>query len=115
MTERGRYTMELILRDNQSSEVLRMARDLRPSEADTVIIPARAVEEMKAGFGTFETTVDLMRRKQFRKDNFKAAATLLGAALAERMEDAEGWHDTSRVEPARKELTGGQPFRPWRW
>ena len=56
------------------------------------------------GMDTMEEVVAVLRAREFRKDLFKAQATNLGALLAERMEDAEGWHDTSRIEPAKQEL-----------
>lgn len=55
---------------------------------------------------TFDQAVEVLRTKQFRKDLFLDVAASLGRLLAERMEDAEGWHDESRVEPARRELRG---------
>ena len=51
-----------------------------------------------------EAAIKVLRRKQFRKDLFIAECLRLGALLAERMEDAEGWHDESRVEPAKAQL-----------
>jgi hypothetical protein len=60
-----------------------------------------------ASFGigsTFDQVVAVLRKKQFRKDLFQQEASRLGALLAERMEDAEGWHDASRIESARKQL-----------
>ena len=53
---------------------------------------------------SFEEAIEVLRMKQFRKDLFVGQARNLGALLAERMEDAEGWHDASRIEPARREL-----------
>lgn len=76
-----------------------------------VRISPRAVDEMKAGFGSFDETVRLMKVKEFRKDLFMQTAERLGALLAERMEDAEGWHDKSRIEPAREQLGGDWKFR----
>ena len=55
---------------------------------------------------SFEQVVDVMRRREFRKDTFTHEARRLGTLLAERMEDAEGWHDTSRIEPAKEQLRG---------
>ena len=53
---------------------------------------------------SFEEIVDILKIKQFRKDLFMNECRRLGALLAERMEDAEGWHDESRIEPAKKSL-----------
>lgn len=103
MAERARFTLEITLRDNHSYEPsLRMAIDLDQE----VRIEPRAVDEMKAGFGSFDGTVRLMKVREFRKNLFIRAAERLGALLAERMEDAEGWHDASRIEPARRQLGG---------
>src|SRR5687768_11468745 len=49
---------------------------------------------------SIDAVVHVLRSKVFRKDMFISEARRLGALLAERMEDAEGWHDESRVEPA---------------
>jgi hypothetical protein len=59
----------------------------------------------------FETVVDTLRKREFRKDLFTQEAKRLGILLAERMEDAEGWHDTSRIEPAREQLRGQNKSR----
>lgn len=56
---------------------------------------------------SFTEAVHILRTRKFRKDVFVRLCTNLGARLAERMEDAEGWHDESRIEPAKKELRGG--------
>jgi len=64
---------------------------------------------MRLPFGlgdTFESTVRILRRKDLRKDLFRSEATRLGILLAERMEDAEGWHDASRIEPAKRQIEG---------
>jgi len=50
--------------------------------------------------------VKILKRREFRKQLFINEATRLGALLAERMEDAEGWHDVSRIEPAKRQLAG---------
>lgn len=55
--------------------------------------------------GTFEETIEVLRKREYRRDLFTRSCTALGAQLAERMEDAEGWHDISRIAPAWKELT----------
>lgn len=101
MTHRARFTLQITLRDNHGAEQpLAMAVDLD----DEVRISPRAVDEMKAGVGTFDGAVRMMKAREFRKDLFIHAAEHLGALLAERMEDAEGWHDASRIEPARRQL-----------
>lgn len=101
MTEQPRFTLELSLRDNQSFDPpLRMCIGVDGE----LRISSRAVEELKIGIGSFDGAVRMMKAKEFRKDMFVQAAKRLAHLLAERMEDAEGWHDQSRIEPARKEL-----------
>ncbi len=56
------------------------------------------------GAVSFDACVEILKQRQFRKDMFIHNSTRLGTLLAERMEDAEGWHDTSRIEPAKLEL-----------
>ncbi len=108
-----RFTITLTLHDNRSEQqTLAMAIPVD----EELTISARVVDEMKAGAAgvvlglgpSMEQTVSILRRREFRKDLLIEAATLLGARLAERMEDAEGWHDTSRIETAR-ELLGYKP------
>ena len=53
----------------------------------------------------FEQVVEIIKCREFRKDVFMRECQRLGALLAERMEDAEGWHDASRIEPAKRSLT----------
>jgi hypothetical protein len=97
------FTLILTLRDKRGYErPLEMAVDLNQE----VRIAPRAVDEMKLGFGNMDSTVRLMKVREFRKHLFIHAAERLGALLAERMEDAEGWHDAERIEPARKQLGG---------
>jgi hypothetical protein len=58
---------------------------------------------------TFDEAVKILKRREFRKDLFQEEARRLSALLAERMEDAEGWHDIGRQEPAKKALRGERP------
>lgn len=60
--------------------------------------------DMMPGVHTFEDVVEKLQAKEFRKDKFLFECQRLGALLAERMEDAEGWNDVSRIDPAKKEL-----------
>lgn len=53
----------------------------------------------------FSVAVEVLRTKHLRKETFIAEAKRLGTLLAERMEDAEGWHDHSRIEPAKAQLS----------
>ncbi len=53
---------------------------------------------------SFEQVVSILKTRELRKDVFMGECKRLGALLAERMEDAEGWHDVSRIEPAKHAL-----------
>ncbi len=55
---------------------------------------------------TMGDTIELMKAREFRRDLFMHAAKQLAGQMADRMEDAEGWHDESRIEPARAALGG---------
>lgn len=103
MTQRAQFTLQITLRDNHGFEQpLSMAIDL---DQELRIAP-RAVDEMKLGVGSFDGAVRMMKVREMRKDLFIRAAERLGTLLAERMEDAEGWRDASRIEPARHQLGG---------
>jgi hypothetical protein len=53
---------------------------------------------------TLGAVVELIRTKEMRRDILVMIANQLAAQLADRLEDAEGWHDASRIDPARKSL-----------
>lgn len=59
------------------------------------------------GKGDFNRVAEVLRLKQYRRDLFVKQCQCLGELLAERMEDAEGWHDVSRMEPAKAQLKRG--------
>ena len=99
-----RFTLTLTLHDSYGEQ--RPLGIALPVDEDVRISP-RAVDDMKAGLaGGMDAVLTLMRRREFRKKLFVLACQRLGAQLAERMEDAEGWHDVERIEPARKSLGG---------
>lgn len=52
--------------------------------------------DMQLGAVTTERLVERIRKREYRKDDFKHLCQMLGQKLAERMEDEEGWHGTSR-------------------
>ena len=104
----GEWDLVLTLRSRYGSE----RYEQRLALADTVarevvrVDPPRSVMDYCLMSGV-EEVVSLLRRKEFRKDLLRREATRLGVLLAERMEDAEGWHDESRVEKAKKDLQSG--------
>ena len=55
---------------------------------------------------SFDAVVELFERREFRREYFIKECLRLGTLLAERMEDAEGWNDISRIDPAKAALTG---------
>ena len=57
------------------------------------------------GLMAFNEAVEVLKRREYRKDLFIKEAHRLGTLLAERMEDAEGWHGIKRQEPAKQELS----------
>ena len=87
-------------------EEFTIAISLDECTASDLMIPVAEKRPISfAGNGRrLDRVVEVLRRKQFRKDLFIAECRRLGTLLAERMEDAEGWHDESRVEPAKSQL-----------
>lgn len=98
-----RFTIELTIRDNYGFD--RWSHAIGCDEA--LKISERAVGELKAGFmPSMKATVQLMRTREVRRDLLMMAAEQLAAQMADRLEDSEGWHDPSRVEPAKRALKG---------
>lgn len=109
MIEQPRFTLTLTLRDGQGFEqpiswAINCDRALR--------ISSRTVDELKMGADLgvstipFDHAVTLMRTKEMRRRVFKDVAVQLAGQMADRMEDAEGWHDPDRIEHSRKQLGG---------
>jgi hypothetical protein len=73
-------------------------------------ISTRAVRNLKDDVACHVTTmtldqvVELIRTKEMRRDILFETAHRLASQLADRLEDAEGWHDASRIDPARRAL-----------
>ena len=55
---------------------------------------------------TMNTAIEVMRDRNYRRDTFMSECRRMGGLLADTMEDAEGWHDPRRVEPAKRRLRG---------
>lgn len=97
-----RFTLTLSLHDNHGAEpplfwAIGCDQALR--------ISARIVSEMRAGFVGMDDAVKIMRTKEMRRNIFAQVAEQLAHQMADRMEDAEGWHDAERVELARQQLS----------
>jgi hypothetical protein len=102
-----RFTLQLVLRDNRDgSPPLSMAI---PCDA-ALRIEWRAVGNLKMDIAlapiAFDEVVTMLRVKEMRRKIFVQAAQQLAMQLADRMEDAEGWHDPDRIGAAREQLGG---------
>ena len=108
MAHQPRFTIELTIRDNQGFD--RYSHAIGCDEA--LRISARAVDDLKTGAlrmlspDPMSETIEMMRTREMRRDILMQVAERLAAQMADRMSDAEGWHDTSRIEPSRKALGG---------
>ncbi len=108
MAKNPRFTIELTIRDNYAGDVYRHA--IGCDEALRANL--RDVEDLKDGpeigcaFMTLDQTVSVMKKPEIRRDILKQTAVQLAGQMADRMQDAEGWHDASRIGPARKALGG---------
>lgn len=69
---------------------------------DAAYIGDRAVDDMRLmnemGAGSMAATVKMMRVKELRKGLLIQVAGQCGGALAEHLEDREGWHGRDRQE-----------------
>lgn len=108
MSDRPRFTISITITDNQGLD-----RYTHAIGCDLALrISHRAIEDLKAGphlgisLVGMDETVKMMRTREMRRDLLLEAAVQLAEQMADRMEDAEGWHDSSRIEPARKALGG---------
>lgn len=57
---------------------------------------------------TLESTVEVIRKREYRKDDFRAHAIRLAIVLGERMEDEEGWHGIDRQQRYEERRRNGQ-------
>ena len=85
------YSMAIEIDENTAGEIHRIER---PDMFNTFV----------PGGDPLTETAKVLKRRVFRKDLFMREAERLGALLAERMEDAEGWHGIERQEPAKAAL-----------
>ena len=97
-------------------ETFTIAIGLHPGVVSDLMAPKPSPRPIAFGGGVpmkMKAAIEVLRQKKYRKDLLIAECKRLGTLLAERMEDAEGWHDESRVEPAKSQLKGNQsPARP---
>lgn len=92
---------EMTLVDEYGHVHGRLRREIHEKAA---YIGNRIVNEMKAGAAmgiplvSFEEAVEVMRVKELRRGLLVSAATQVGGALADHLEDREGWHGLDRQE-----------------
>jgi hypothetical protein len=108
MQDRPRFTISITITDNQGYDCYTHA--IGCDEA--LRISHRAVDDLKTGMlrafsvDPMAETVTIMRTREMRRRLLMEAAQQLAGQMADRMEDAEGWHDPERIEPARKAIGG---------
>ncbi len=90
------WTLELALVDPYGKRTVKAIQlDEFTMQEHAIIKPP---EPFMVGPRSFDEVIQVMKRREFRKDLFKQEATRLGHALAEYMEDVEGWHGVERQE-----------------
>ncbi len=57
---------------------------------------------------TLDRVVQVLRKREYRKDDFEKMAIQLAKKLGERMEDEEGWHGASRQESYERQRREGR-------
>ena len=96
-------SLRLTFEDGRGEEFT-MAISLDECTASDLMTPKPRPRPVFGGSVPMKAAIEVLRQKKYRKDMLIAECKRLGTLLAERMEDAEGWHDESRVEPARAQL-----------
>jgi hypothetical protein len=98
-----RFTITLTITDNHGFD--KWTHAIGCDEA--LSISERAVDEMKAGvLPNMDGVVRIMKQREVRRELLVMAAERLAGQMADRLEDSEGWHDPSRIEPAKRALRG---------
>lgn len=104
-----RFTLMMSIQDGRrEQEPVRMAIGVD----EAMRISSRLVDDIKAGpalgvaLVDANTVVRAMKERKLRRDVLVSLAKQLANQMADRLEDAEGWHDESRIEPAREALGG---------
>lgn len=104
----NRFTLELALLDSHTgkrSVVCRNVDDVFFDMQMGQISPPDRFDPM----GSFEKTVKVIKRREFRRSLLQDLCNNLGYNLAVYLEDKEGWHGESRKEGIeRKEVATGK-------
>jgi hypothetical protein len=95
----ARYVIKLSVYDKQGFDEYHMATD----SDEFPVFSERFVDEMKAGLAfvgsrnmRMDETVNVLRKREFRREFLLHAAKKLAARLADYIEDKEGWHGDDR-------------------
>jgi hypothetical protein len=62
--------------------------------------------DLMVGAVSMDAVVKRIKKREIRHDILQKECVRLGEKLAQTMQDAEGWHDASRIEPSRRVLSG---------
>jgi hypothetical protein len=96
MSNEPQWTLRMVLEDPFGRHSYSVAMPIDAFDARDRLVNLRQPSEFDRG--NFDSTVQLLKKKEYRKDLFEDAARSLGRKLGERMEDEEGWHGISRQE-----------------
>ena len=91
----GPFGEKFTMRAPIDEHTIRQVHEIKPPDLLRDFVPSKS---------PLTTVVEKLKRRELRRDLLKQGATRLGILLAERMEDAEGWHGVDREEPAKREL-----------
>lgn len=100
------FTLRLILQDpsGKSYSVAMPIDAFITRDRYTELIPPSALDGL-----TFVGAVEVIRKKEYRKEDFRRYAQQLATALGERMEDEEGWHGAERQARYEECRRNGRP------
>lgn len=104
-----RFIIELSIRDRRNEQqpvFMAIGCDDALRISSRVLDGIRLGRELGVGLVSRDDVITTIRTKVVRRDILKREAQRLAGLLADRMEDAEGWHGEDRAEAAREELGG---------
>jgi hypothetical protein len=104
-----KFTLRLTLDDPfGKSYSAAMAIDAFDARDRYVGLKPPSALESELGLVSMTDVVEIIRKREYRKDDFERAARDLARLLGERMEDEEGWHGISRQERYEQERREGR-------
>jgi len=94
------WTLRLTLEDPFGQKSYSTALPIDAFDVRERFVGLTPPSEFDLGLGavTMDRVVLTMRKREYRKEDFRRAAERLATKLGERMEDEEGWHGTARQE-----------------